>query len=110
MTILRIAIVASNYELSKKAMLKIAEVDYSTIKIKLNKSIEMDDNTIYYVFPTHNHVRGCCIDQLIIVDDFRWKVYSQQEELIDWIKYRMKNSCVPEEFQVQEYEYDSLRN
>lgn len=104
-TILRIAIVGFNYELSKKAMLKIAEVDYSTIKRKSNKYIEMDDDTLYCVFPNYNHVRGYQIDQLIVVDDFRWEIYNQQEELIDWIKYRMKHSCVPEEFQVQKYEW-----
>lgn len=65
----------------------------------------MDDDTIYYVFPNYNHVRGILIDQLIIVDDFRWHVYKQQEELIDWIKYCMKNSYVPEEFKVQKYEW-----
>ena len=65
----------------------------------------MKDGTRYFIFPTFNHVRGHCIDQLIIVDDFRWMVYEQQYELIDWIKYRMMHSCVPEEFQIQKYEY-----
>lgn len=67
--------------------------------------IIMEDDTRYKIFPTYNHVRGHCIDQLIIVDDDRWEVYDVQHELIDWIKYRMFMSCVPEEFQIQEYEW-----
>lgn len=104
--ILNIAIVAFNYELSKKAMREIAYNDVdSKIKIKQYDYIIMEDDTRYKIFPTYNHVRGHCIDQLIIVDDDRWEVYAQQYELIDWIKYRMFMSCVPEELQIQRYEW-----
>lgn len=102
---LRIAIVAYNYEQSKLIMKEIAYFDNSKIKRIQNDRIEMYDGTIYHIFPTYNQVRGYCIDQLIISDDFRWNVYKQQEELIEWIKYRMMHSCVPERFRIQEYEY-----
>jgi len=66
----------------------------------------MNDGTRYKSFPTYNHARGHSIDQIIIVDDNRWEVYQQQAELIDWLKYRLEcTSCVPEEFQIQEFEY-----
>lgn len=104
--ILNIAIVAFNYELSKRALWEIANNDTnSKIKVRTKDYIIMEDGTKYKIFPTYNHVRGHCIDQLIIVDDDRWEVYNQQHELIDWIKYRMFMSCVPEEFQIQEYEW-----
>jgi predicted HAD superfamily hydrolase len=105
MNILRIAIVGFNYEQSKRAMKEIANIDCSKIERMSDKSIEMNDGTKYYIFPTYNHVRGYCIDQLIIVDDYRWEVLYQEEELIDWIKYRMMHSCVPEEFKIQKYEW-----
>jgi len=97
--------VAYNYKLSKEAMKKIANSDKSNIKTLRENYIEMNDATRYYIFSTHNHVRGHIIDQLIIVDDSRWEVYQQQAELIEWIKYRMCYSCVPEEYQIQEYEW-----
>ncbi len=103
--ILRIAIVGFNYEQSKRALREIVEADCSKMKRKSDRIIEMDDGTLYCIFPTYNHVRGYCIDQLIIVDDERWHVYKEQEELIEWIKYRMTFSCVPKEFQIQEYEW-----
>ena len=103
---LRIAVVAYNYELSLKAIRELAENDTnSKPKIICRDKILMDDDTQYITFSTYNNVRGHCIDQLIIVDDFRWEVYSKQYELIDWIKYRMWMSCVPEEFQELKYEW-----
>lgn len=104
--ILNIAIVAFNYELSKIAMREIAYNDIdSKIKIVRPDYIIMEDNTRYKIFPTYNHVRGHCIDQLIIVEDDKGEVYDKQWELIDSIKYRMFMSCVPKEFQIQGYEW-----
>jgi len=69
-------------------------------------NIEMNDGTRYKAFSNYNNTRGHWIDQIIIVDDYKWKVYDQQEELISWLKYRLGCvSCVPEEFQIQEYEW-----
>jgi len=103
---LYIAVVAYNFELSCRAIRILAENDANTeIKTIRKDVIEMSDNTKYKAFSNYNHVRGHYIDQLVIVDDFRWNVHMQQEELISWIKYRMMHSCVPKEFQIQEYEY-----
>ncbi len=105
---LMVAVVAYNYELSCKAIRMLAENDMDS-KIKQVRmgygQILMEDGTIYKAFPTYNHVRGHCIDQLIIVDDPRWMVYDNQYELLDWIDNRMYMSCVPEEFLVQKYEW-----
>jgi hypothetical protein len=104
---LKIAVVAYNYELSMKAIRELAENDMnSKPKVIRRDKILMEDNTQYVAFPTYNHVRGHCIDQLIVVDDFRWFVYRKQRELIDWIRYRIDcASCVPREFQEIEYEW-----
>jgi len=65
----------------------------------------MEDGTKYIVISNPNSVRGCNIDQMIIVDDYRWEIYNQQWQVIDEIKFRMLKSCVPDEFQIQEYEW-----
>ena len=102
---LTVAVVSYNFELSCRAIRVLVENDMdSKAKIICKDEIIMEDGTRYKAFPTYNHVRGYCIDQLIMVDDSRWMVHSQQYELIDWVKYRMFMSCVPEEFQIQEYE------
>lgn len=103
---LKIAVVAFDYELSCKALRVIAENDNSIPKVIRKDNIIMKDETQYIALPTYNHARGHCFDQLIIVDDSRWEVYGKQYELIDWIKYRLScASYVPEEFQILEYEW-----
>lgn len=104
---LNVAVVAFNFDLSCKALRVLAENDQdSKIKRMQKDVILMEDGTKYRSFPTYNHTRGHIVDQVIIVDDCRWKVYNQQSELINWLKYRMDCvSCVPEEFQIQEYEW-----
>jgi len=102
---LNIAVVGYNYELSCRAIRLIAENDINAeIKIARKNEILMNDETKYKAFPTYNHVRGHCIYQIIIVDDSRWNVYEHQDELIEWLKYRLDyTSYVPEEFQIQRY-------
>ena len=103
---MRIAVVAFNYKLSLRALRVIAENDNSEIERIYKDKIVMKDGNEYHAFPTYNHVRGHIIDQFIVVDDSRWEVYSQQLELIDWIRYRLDCvSCVPEEFQELKYEW-----
>lgn len=102
------AIVAFDFKRSQDIMKEIAMNDVSGIKKMDKTSAEMNDGTLYKIFPTHNHVSGYRIDQLIIADDCRWEVYREQWELIDQIKYRMLHSNVPEGFLVQEYEYPIL--
>lgn len=104
---LSIAVVSFNFELSCKAIKEIAENDMdSKIKIVRRDEILMEDGTRYKAFLTYNHARGCRVDQIILVDDSKWYVYNQQYELIDFLKYRLYcTSCVPEEFQIQKYEW-----
>lgn len=104
---LSIAVVAYNFELSCRAIRILADNDLnSKPKIIRRDEIIMEDDVKYKAFPTYNHARGHCIDQIIIVDDNRWEVYQQQYELIDWLKYRLDcTSCVPEEFQILKYEW-----
>lgn len=106
---LNIAVVGYNYELSCEAIRLLADNDVNNninTVICRKDLIEMNDRTRYKAFPTYNHARENIIDQVIIVDDNRWNVYQQQFELINWLKYRMEcTSCVPEEFQIQKYEY-----
>ena len=106
-SMLSIAVVAYNFELSCKAIKILAKNDAnSKPKIIYKDKIIMNDNTRYQAFPTYNHARDCWIDQIILVDDFRWHVYDQQYELIDWLKLRLYcTSNVPEEFQIQRYEW-----
>lgn len=105
--ILHIAVVGYNYELSCKAIRMFAQNDMDSKPIKIMKdSIVMDDGTKYKAFSSDNNARGHYIDQIIVVDDSRWDVYQQQYELIDFLKYRLYcTSCVPEEYQIQEYEW-----
>jgi len=104
---LKIAVVAYNYEIACKAVRLLAENDVdSKPKIIHKDKIIMEDETQYVAFPTYNHVRGHCIDQVVIVDDFRWSVDKQQIELLDWIRYRLEcTSCVPEELQELRFEW-----
>lgn len=103
---LTVAIVGFNYEQSKQALFEIATNDVdASIKYKTQDEIRMSDGTRYVAFPTHNHVRGWCIDQVIVADDDRWNVFAQQYELLDWLQYRMVHSCVPDEFRIQRYEW-----
>lgn len=104
---LHIAVVAYDFRLSCKAIKELAMSDKnSKIKIARKDEIMMEDGTRYKAFPTYNHTRGKWIDQIIIVDDDRWKVYDQQYELIEWLKIRVDcTSYIPEEYQIQEYEW-----
>ena len=67
----------------------------------------MEDGTKYTAISSNSISSfGFRIDQLIIVDDSRWKIFGKLWELIDYTtNYCLNTSCVPEEFQVQKYEY-----
>ena len=68
--------------------------------------VEMTDGTKYIALSNYNSMRGYYIDQIIIVDDFRWNIYSEKYKLIDLLEHRLSCiSCVPEEFLKQEYEW-----
>jgi len=93
--------------LSCKALREIVENDISSKPyIKRKDRVLMEDETTYMVISSVDKVRGHIFDQLIIVDDSRWMIFEKQEEILDWMKYRLfHSSCVPEEFQIQKYEY-----
>jgi hypothetical protein len=106
MNSLYIAVIALNYRLSCEAIRFLAENDTNaTIKQAHQNIIQMSDGTVYRCFSDYNQVRGHCIDQLILVDDSRWYVVSEQDELISCIHYRMMHSCVPEELKIQKFEW-----
>lgn len=45
-------------------------------------------------------------DQIIIADDYRWGLKVYKKGFIDYVKLvLLAQSCVPEEFQVMEFEY-----
>lgn len=64
----------------------------------------MQDNTKYFIIHNETSFRGIKIDQLIIVDDYRWNVYKKKKDLIRFAKVCLACSCVPDEFLVLEYE------
>lgn len=105
MDTLHVAVVGFNYHLSKIALREIAEADSTKNKKVTDKYIEKTDGTIYRVFSNPDRVRGYMIDQLIVVDDFHWDIYNEQRELIKQIRFAMCRSCVPDQLQVQRYEY-----
>lgn len=51
-----------------------------------------------------NQISGLCFDQVIIVDDERWNVLHNQREIIEASVYRLRHSCVPEDYQIQKLE------
>lgn len=101
-----IAVVAFNYKLSCEAIRELAYNDqnYKPIQICMG-FCKMQDGTRYKCFSTEEKTRGHHIDQIILVDDNRWEVDWQQFELIDSLKHRMYMSYVPDEFQIQRYEW-----
>ncbi len=108
--ILNIAVVAFNYVLALRACKVLADNDTDTkIKRKCKEYIEMEDGTRYKHFSNYNNARGHKIDQIILVDDFRWDIYQEQFELIDYLKSKVSVSCVPDEFLIQQYEYPLIK-
>ena len=106
MNSLTIGVVAYNYKLSCNAIKELAHNDETSTPRKLSMGYcEMQDGTIYKCFSTEEKTRGLRIDQIILVDDDRWEVDWQQFELIDSLKHRMYMSYVPDEFQIQRYEW-----
>lgn len=104
--ILNIAIVGYNQELSCRALWTIVDNDRnSKFAVRKRDSVAMEDNTKYRAVSKEEQVRGYNVDQIIIVDDYRWKIFDKQWELIDYLKSRLVTSCVPEEFQIQKYEW-----
>ena len=56
--------------------------------------------------PNDDYIRGINLDQLILVDDYRWKILNKHYDYINQcIKPCLCRSCVPEEFQIQEYKW-----
>ncbi len=104
---LSIAVVGYNYKLSCRAIRQVAENDMdSKIKFARQDLVLMDDGTRYKAFTNNtDSLRGVLVDQIILVDDYRWGVILQQHGLISYLKERLHRSCVPEEFQIQEYEW-----
>jgi hypothetical protein len=105
---LKIAVVAYNIEQSQIAIKILAENDNSSKpKLLCLNETHMEDGTIYQIMSFSKSMRGEKFDQLIIINDFRFNVYNQFPLEIYELKERIKfYSCVPEEFQVQEYQLD----
>ena len=107
--ILNIAIIGYNYELSCKALWEIVNNDKSSKpKVKQKNNVIMEDDTKYIAISNIIKTRGNIFDQLIIVDDSRWKIFDKQYEVIDYVKERLFSSYVPEKFQIQQYEYPMI--
>lgn len=97
---LTVAIIAHNYECSCNTIKEIAENDMdSKVKNVRRDEIIMEDSTKYKAFPTYSHLRGCRIDQAIIVSDI-WNEY--KHKIYEELKCRLEyTSYVPEEYQIQ---------
>jgi len=103
---LRVAILGYNLDLSRKALREIVENDIFSKPINKKKDQAiMSDGTKYIAISSIEKVRGYAFDQLIIVDDSRWEIFDKQWDVIDYVKERLFLSYVPEEFQIQRYEY-----
>ena len=65
----------------------------------------MEDGTKYLFMPNLTELYGITIDQLIIVDDFRWNILYDKCKIIKAITMSIRSySCVPEQYQIQKYE------
>lgn len=107
---LHIAFLGYNRELGRTGMKKFAE-DNQVLIEKFNQGyfdneIKLKDGTIITLI--HNHIdyfRGNKFDQLILFDDDRWMIFSENFQTIRYVReYLMKMSNVPEEFQLLLYE------
>jgi hypothetical protein len=66
----------------------------------------MRDGTKYMAVSSNpEKLRGIKVDQIILVDDFRWNVYMHQREILRELHGRILNSCVPDNLLIQEYEW-----
>ena len=102
---MKIGVLGYNQNLTKEALVGIAksDVDARIIKISSNE-IVMSDGTSY--IPATRQTRGLRFDQIILVDDYRWELLTDEFDFInDILLPSLINSCVPEDFQVIQYEW-----
>lgn len=105
---LKVGILGFNANQTYMGMREIAVNDYDNKIIKINiDQIIMSDGTEYIaIYPNSEKVVGYKLDQLIVIDDVRWNIFSKLYELIDTLRQRLLfYSYVPEEYQIQKFEW-----
>jgi len=104
---LKVGVLGTNTKMIYQAIKQIAESDvYSIVHINAYKAIMSDGTEYIAIYPGTSSVRGYKLDQLIVVDDARWNIFAKLGELIDKLRQELLfYSCVPEEFQIQKFEW-----
>ncbi len=79
--------------------------DVELFKYKQSYMCLKDGTEIFGLYENRPN-KGCMIDQLILFDDDRWLIKSERHNFIHLIMqyFVSQYSCVPEEFQILEYE------
>lgn len=105
---LRLGFIGYNSNLTLYGMREFVEnnkenVDYFSGN---KRYIRLKDGTcIFALLESNINIRGYDLDQLILFDDDRWEIKKKKCNFICWIlENLMYRSCVPEEFQILEYE------
>lgn len=104
---LKIAVLGYNMTQTNYAMKYLMQNNYDEIDIENSniKTIRFKDGTIFFSIDLTHDIRSKQFDQLFLFDDNRWNIKNKYDNEIKLIKlYCMRNSYVPEEFQVVEYE------
>ena len=106
---LNIAVLGYSYDLSCRALHEIVNNDEYNSKSKSKFCALMNDDveTKYVALnPNSDYIRGMKLDQLILVDDYRWKILKKHSGYISQcVEPCLYYSCVPEEFLIQKYEW-----
>lgn len=103
---LKIAFVGYTYELGLMGLRILTQENEDDIALVKKDRLRFKDGTELIVVGNEPSIRGCRFDQLILFDDHRWEIYHKQRELIGLIKdWFMDLSCVPDEYQILEYQY-----
>ena len=103
---LAIGLIGYSRECAFQALRAIAESNEEQVAFCFRDRLILKDGTLIKVIGNTDYLRNnTAYDQIFICDDKRWNVYVEAYELIHALQENCKRrSCVPEEFQILEYE------
>lgn len=107
---LKIGFIGYNSQLTQDGLIQFAENNKEAVEIFEYRQnyIRLKDGTeIFGLYENRGeNFRSRILDQLILFDDERWMIKWKRQDFINRIIIRCLDwySCVPEEFQILEYE------
>jgi len=110
----KIGVLGYDYPLTLKALQEIAENDMDSKPRHIRQTeVTMEDDTIYFALSGSlkaimEKTRGMKLDQIIIVDDFRWNIYQKRYDEIQFLKVKLsenRQSLIPYGVRVLQYEW-----